>query len=73
MTMRGRVQDGAIIIDGGLSLPEGAIVDLEVRQVQHTTLYERMKHLCGIVDGLPSDLAENHDHYIHGTAKGNDD
>jgi hypothetical protein len=33
------------------------------------TLYERVKDFIGIADGLPSDMAENHDHYIHGRPK----
>jgi hypothetical protein len=30
---------------------------------------EVFKGLIGAVEGLPEDLAENHDHYIHGTSK----
>ena len=33
------------------------------------TLYERYKNVAGIAKGLPPDLAEQHDHYIHGTPK----
>ena len=33
------------------------------------TLYDRLKAADGIAKGLPSDFAENHDHYIHGRPK----
>jgi hypothetical protein len=33
------------------------------------TLYEQFKDIIGIVNDLPEDMAENHDHYIHGTPK----
>ncbi len=34
-----------------------------------TTLGQRLLKLAGIAEGLPSDMAEQHDHYIHGTPK----
>lgn len=33
------------------------------------TLYERLKPIIGKAKDLPSDFAENHDHYIHGVPK----
>jgi hypothetical protein len=33
------------------------------------SLYERLKPLVGAVEGLPRDLAENHDHYLYGRPK----
>ncbi len=30
---------------------------------------QKMAKLAGTVDGLPSDYALNHDHYLHGTPK----
>lgn len=33
------------------------------------TLAERFKNIIGVVDDLPEDMAENHDHYLHGTPK----
>ena len=32
-------------------------------------IYERLKDFVGIADDLPEDLAENHDHYLHGRPK----
>jgi hypothetical protein len=58
-------------------LPDGTAV--EVRPVEHAapadppeagpTLYERYKDFIGVVDGLPEDMADEHDHYIHGTPR----
>ncbi|MBM4046135.1 MAG: hypothetical protein FJ279_13575 [Planctomycetes bacterium] len=33
------------------------------------TLYEQLRPVIGIAKGLPSDLAQNHDHYLHGRPK----
>lgn len=33
------------------------------------TLYEQLKAFDGRADDLPADLALQHDHYLHGTAK----
>jgi hypothetical protein len=30
---------------------------------------QRLKQFAGVVQGLPSDMARNHDHYLHGRPK----
>jgi hypothetical protein len=40
-----------------------------VRPERQPTLAERLLKLAGTVPGLPSDLAEQHDHYLHGTPR----
>jgi hypothetical protein len=76
MTMRGHIKNGAVVLDEPVALPDGMAVEVEVRPVagadEGPTLYERFKDIIGIAQGLPADMAENHDHYIHGTAKGMD-
>lgn len=79
MSYRGRIKNGVIVLDQPADLPEGAEVEVRTvtpddhRQAQPEngapTLYDRLKDVIGIVDGLPTDMAENHDHYIHGTPK----
>jgi hypothetical protein len=32
-------------------------------------LADRLRNVIGSVPDLPEDLAENHDHYVHGTPK----
>ena len=71
MTYRGRIRNGVVILDPPVSLAEGS--EVEVRPVTQDeampTLYERYKDFIGIAEGLPADMAENHDHYIHGAPK----
>jgi len=71
MTYRGRVKNGVIVLNEPNGLPEGAEVEvLPLPAAQDgPTLLERMKDIIGIAEGLPTDLAENHDHYIHGAPK----
>lgn len=76
MIYRGHVKNGAIELSDALKLPEGTVVNVEPVESSEPadaselpSLYERLKDVIGIVDGLPPDFAENHDHYIHGTAK----
>ncbi len=40
-------------------------------QPEPKSLAERYAAFIGIIDGLPSDMAEEHDHYIHGTPRRN--
>lgn len=81
MTVRGQVKNGVIVLDTPAALPEGA--EVEVNLIDHATgdrapnpptddgktLYDRLKPVIGQAHGLPPDLAENHDHYLHGQPK----
>ena len=74
MGYRGRVKNGAIVLDDPLALPEDT--EVLVEPVKHDdgpnqtrTLYERFERFIGVVDDLPPDMAEQHDHYIHGTPR----
>jgi len=70
MTYRGHIQGGVVVLDDKISLPDGTIVAVEpVESVCGMTLAERYKDFIGIAPDLPPDMAENHDHYIHGTPK----
>lgn len=81
MTLRGRVENGSIILADDFRLPEGVEVRVEVLEegsvedseqgqtVPPKSVYDKLKHVIGTVEGLPSDLAANHDHYIHGAPK----
>jgi hypothetical protein len=68
----GIVQNGVIVVHGTQPLPEGAQVTIQLREPsapRKPTLAERLLKHAGTVPDLPSDLAEQHDHYIHGTPK----
>jgi predicted DNA-binding antitoxin AbrB/MazE fold protein len=77
MVYRGHVENGVIRLENAPTLPEG--VEVEVRLVTEDisqeaeeeipSLYDRLKDVVGKAEGLPPDLAENHDHYLHGGAR----
>jgi hypothetical protein len=77
MVYRGHVENGSIWLEAAPALPEGA--EVEVRLLAESSsaegdeeipsLYERLKDVVGKAEGLPPDLAENHDCYLHGQAK----
>jgi hypothetical protein len=70
MAYRGHIQGGVVVLDDDVSLPDGTIVAIEpIESVRMMTLAERYKDIIGIAPDLPPDMAENHDHYIHGTPK----
>ena len=62
------VERGKIIaID--VDWPNGTIVRVEPMEEEMPTLWELMKDFDGIATDLPSDLAANIDHYVHGHPK----
>jgi len=70
MAYRGHIQGGVVVLDDAVSLPDGTIVAVEpVESGRGMTLAERFKDIIGTVPDLPEDMADNHDHYIHGTPK----
>ena len=72
MTYKGRVKNGTIVLDPPAALPEGTEVRVEPvgdEDDDYRGLRERLRSLSGIIEGLPSDMARNHDHYIHGAPK----
>ncbi len=70
MSYLGQVKNGVIVLKEEVSLPEGTTVRVEpVEAAQLPTLAERLKNCIGIAEGLPSDMARNHDHYLHGQPK----
>ena len=70
MVYQGRIKNGVVVLDGPSVPPEGTVVRVEeVPATEHQPWSEIFKDLIGAADGLPEDLAENHDHYIHGTPR----
>lgn len=69
MTYRGRVQNGKIVLDPPATLAEGVEVEVIPTGEQARTLAERYRDFIGVIEGLPADMAENHDHYIHGAPR----
>ena len=69
MSYTGTIQNGMVVLDNGGRLPEGARVRLEVLAAAAESPDEAWRKLAGAARGLPSDMARNHDHYLHGQAK----
>jgi hypothetical protein len=75
MSLEGYIHDGAVVFDQPVPLAEGTRVRVEpvsetqAEQIGGKTLLERLGNFVGALDGLPSDLAEQHDHYLYGTSK----
>jgi hypothetical protein len=77
MTYHGYVKNGLVVLDDRVMLPEGAKVKVDLLEApadgspgdEIPTLFERLKPFIGKADGLPADLAENHDHYLYGVPK----
>ena len=78
MVYRGHVENGVVVLDDQVALPEGLVVIIEpspagqeeaaVDETGETLGQKLLKH-AGKAVGLPRDLAENHDHYLYGTPK----
>ncbi len=81
MTYYGTVQNGMVMLRNGASLPDGTCVtvvpvrDLTEHPVsgEEQTIWQKLAELGRQVESepcdLPSDLAANHDHYLHGLPK----
>ncbi len=71
MEYQGEIKNGVVVLDNRGALPEGTrvrVAPLE-REPQGQTLGQRLLKFAGTAKGLPSDMARNHDHYLHGTPK----
>jgi hypothetical protein len=73
MTLNGYIENGHVVFDGPLNLPEGTKVTVVVNvtdpgenSVQVATLYERMKPIIGIATHLPPDASTKIDEVLYG-------
>lgn len=81
MTYKGTVQNGVILVEEGVRLPEGAEVQIELADSAQPptdtsgepTIGQKLAALGRWAEtqpcDLPSDLAANHDYYLHGVPK----
>lgn len=78
MTYLGHFEDGIIVLDDPVNLPDGAKVRVELLPTGNvaqktesppTGHYEHYESIIGAINDLPEDFAAQHDHYIHGTPK----
>ena len=68
MVYRGRVEKGVVVLENATELADGIEVRVEVPDEKPATasLGQELLKFAGVVQGLPSDMARNHDHYLHG-------
>ena len=84
MTYRGHVQKNRVVFDEPADLPDGTPVSVRplkrkparaakppraAKPQSPRSLAERLSSVIGKATGLPSDFAQNHDHYLHGLPK----
>jgi len=66
VSLQGHIENGVVVFDEPVSLPEGTAVSVEpVGQSPPKTLAERFKNVIGVGVDLPEDLAKRHDDYLH--------
>jgi|GEM_PF-2608768 len=70
MTIRGTVVNGVVVPDGGETLPEGARVEIFIPELKQEaagqapeSLSELLARFAGCMEGLPADMAAQHNHY----------
>jgi hypothetical protein len=67
------VKQGIICLPDGSHLPDGTRVIIESVEspveLKESRLGRKLQQFVGVADDLPSDLARNHDHYLHGQGK----
>ncbi|MGE0769935.1 MAG: hypothetical protein AB7L90_26145 [Hyphomicrobiaceae bacterium] len=76
MTYSGHIENGLVVFDAAPGLPDGTAVVVTVveksapaTEREIPTLYERLKPIIGIAEGLPEDASQNIDHYLYGHPK----
>ena len=72
MIFPGLMQNGVVVFPGPVAIPDGTTVHVEIvptpAQSEPATMLDLLE-FAGIVTDWPEDMAENHDHYIHGAPK----
>ena len=69
MSITVTVENGTIKLPPGIHVTDGTTARITFESHSGKTLTERYAGLIGITDALPEDMAENHDHYLHGAPK----
>ncbi len=75
MSYTGTIQNGVVVLPPEAQLPEGSQVRVEPlkrlgrKPRTHrasSSLGKMLLQFAGKAQGLPADMARNHDHYLHG-------
>lgn len=73
--LSGRVVNGTVVLDQPDKLEDGTevrvrpVTKAESAQDNNGSLSEMLLSFAGVIEGLPEDLALNHDHYLYGLPK----
>ena len=74
MTYQGHVENGAVVLDDPVALPNGAKVKIMLVEMQDVVepspagARERLGKFAGAFTGLPDDASVNIDHYLQSQA-----
>lgn len=77
--LTGKVVNGVVVLDQPGKLEDGTTVRVQPMrkhsedEVGHGSLKEMLLNFAGTVEGLPTDMARNHDHYLYGAPKKTDE
>ena len=71
MQLEGIVRNGVVVVSSEGALPEGARVTIVFNPTDETKkpIGASLLELAGKVEDWPSDMARNHDHYLHGAPR----
>lgn len=75
MVYHGIVKNGVVVLGEGVDLPDGTEVRIEPvarderSPNEEPTLMEQFGDVIATVPDLPCDMAQQHDHYLHGAPK----
>ena len=64
-----KYEEGHVVLPPDVDWPSGITVRVIPEEEEIPTLYEMLKEWDGIATDLPTDLAANIDHYVHGHPK----
>jgi hypothetical protein len=68
MTYKGHIENGAVVLDEPVQLPEGSRVIIQSAEAT-ASLRELLGDVAGRGKDLPDDGSVQHDHYIYGSPK----
>ena len=76
MTYRGHIENGVVVLDDLIDLPDGSRVQCELTALDtprspepnsNSGMYSDLMEFAGSVKGTPSDGSRNHDRYLYGS------
>ena len=75
MSVTGIMKGGVVVLDDPQSIPDGTRVQVvlmpprDPESASGQPTLEGLLKFAGVLKDLPPDMAEQHDHYIHGTPR----